>query len=401
MSTDPQTPLGVFRVIDFSRMAAGPYCAKLLADFGADVIKVEEPQGDDARRLSVRPDDVQAGEFSPLFLYANTNKRGVTLDLETEAGREAFRELVATADVLIEDRVPGEMARWGLDYGSLKAINPNLIMTSITPFGQTGPFSHYKAHHLTTFHSSGQGYLLPMNSTSLGRAPVKGAGFIGDFDSGISSAIATLAALYWRGAGGTGQHIDVAKQQALMHLDKSQLRRFVDDGVSPNRTGRGRLLDTIVRGKDGEYIVVILSSQIQWSGLFEAMGRPEWGARPPFDTQKGRSDNHDELFQRLQAWANDYTAEEMFHMIQGARSACAPIYKAEHFGASPQVRERGFVIELDHPVAGKLNYPGRAWPFSNETWQGERAAPLLGQHNNEVLGQGEDGGARRSMAGGA
>src|SRR6516164_1951556 len=165
-------PLGAIRVIDFSRLAAGPYCARLLADFGADVIKVEQPGiGDDARQLNVSYDP-QASERSPLFLYVNTNKRGITLDLNVEKGREAFRKLIANADILIEDRIPGEMEAWGLDYESLKQFNPNLIVTSVTPFGQTGPYSHYKAQHVNLFHASGQGYLLPMNSVNRDRAPV-------------------------------------------------------------------------------------------------------------------------------------------------------------------------------------------------------------------------------------
>ena len=386
-SSPSQAPLSHLKVIDFSRSAAGPFCAKLLADFGADVIKVEQPGvGDDARGLGPDPADPQSKERSPLFLYANTNKRGITLDLNIEAGREAFRKLVSNADVLIEDRTPGEMAAWGLSYDDLKRINANLIVTSITPFGQTGPYSSYKTYHLNVFHASGQGYLLPMNSPNRERAPVKGAGFIGEFDAGTSAAIATLAAVFWRGAGNTGQHVDVSKQHAVMHLEKSQLRRYLDDGVSPNRTGMGRLLETLVKGKDGNYVVIILSSQLQWTGLFEAMDRPAWAAAPPFDTQAGRSANYLQLRRNLQAWADNFTAEEMFHKIQGSRSACAPVYLAEHFVDSPQIASRDFLLDIDHPVVGTLKYPGRPFQFSNVGWQGTRAAPLLGQHNQEVLG---------------
>ena len=375
------------KVIDFSRFAAGPYCARLFADFGAEVIKVEQPgTGDNARHLSSDPNDPGARERSPLFLYANTNKRGITLDLNIEPSREVFRKLVASADILIEDRTPGEMDGWGLSYEQLSQLNPKLIVTSITPFGQTGPYRTYKAQHVNLFHASGQGYLLPMNSPNRDRAPVKGAGFLGEFDAGMSAAIATLAALYWRNAGGTGQHLDISKQHAVMHLEKSQLRRYIDEGVSPNRTGMGRLLETLVKGKDGNYVVIILSSQLQWTGLFEAMGRPAWGAEPPFDTQAGRSANYPELRERLQAWADNYSAEEIFHKIQACRSACAPVYLAEHFVNSPQVAQRNFLVEIDHPVAGRLKYPGRPYQFSNEPRQGNRPAPLLGEHTDEILG---------------
>jgi crotonobetainyl-CoA:carnitine CoA-transferase CaiB-like acyl-CoA transferase len=367
-------------------MAAGPYCARLLADFGADVIKIEQPQtGDDARHLRTEDGSTHGSERSPLFLYVNTNKRSITLDLEQEDDREAFRKLIATADVLVEDRIPGELDAWDLGYDSLRALNPALIVTSITPFGQTGPYRAYKAQHLNLFHASGQGYLLPMNSPTRDRAPVKGAGFLGEFDAGVTAAIATLAAIFWRGNGGTGQHIDMSTQHAIMHLEKSQLRRYVDDGISPDRTGMGRLLETLVRGKDGNYVVIILSSQLQWTGLFEAMGRPKWASEPPFDTQAGRSANYPKLREHLQAWADNFTAEEMFHMVQGCRSACAPVYLAEHFARSPQIAERGFLIDIEHPVAGRLKYPGRAYKFSRESWEGTEPAPLLGEHNREIL----------------
>jgi crotonobetainyl-CoA:carnitine CoA-transferase CaiB-like acyl-CoA transferase len=379
-------PLSHIKVIDFSRFAAGPHCAKLFADFGANVIKVEQPQtGDEARQRVTGTKDSQSPEKSALFLYVNTNKRGVTIDLNMEEGRAVFRKLIADADILIEDRAPGEMAGWNVGYEQLSKINPRLIVTSITPFGQTGPYSGFKAYHLNLFHSSGQGFLLPMNSPNKERAPVKGAGFIGEFDAATSAGIATLAALYWRNAGGTGQHIDISKQHAVMHLEKSQLRRYVDDGVSPDRTGMGRLLETLIKSKDGNYVVIILSSQIQWTGLFEAMGRPRWAAEPPFDTQAGRSASYPQLREHLQAWADNYTAEEIFAMVQGRRSACAPVYLAKHFVESPQIASRDFLVEIDHPVAGRLKYPGRPYQFSDVSWSGRRPAPLLGEHTDEVL----------------
>ena len=380
----PPTPLSTLKVVELCSLVAGPYCGKLFADFGADVIKVEPPEGDEARSRGPYPGDTPDPERSGLFLYLNTNKRGVTLDLATSEGAGRFRELVAGADLLIEDRPPGELDRLGLGYKALSELNPSLIVVSVTPFGQTGPYRDYKAHYLNTFHASGQGYLLPMNSPDRDRAPVKGARYLGEYDAGLTAAIAALGALYWRGAGGSGQHIDISKQHAMMHLEKSQLRRYVDAGESPDRTGMGRLLETLVRGKDGLYVVIILSSEIQWRGLFEAMGRPAWGAAPPFDTQAGRSAHYPQLRARLQAWADDYTAEEIFHKIQACRSACAPVYEAAQFLASPQVAARDFLVEVDHPVAGRLSYPGRPYQFSNLPQRPAGPAPLLGQHDGET-----------------
>jgi len=350
------------------------------------VIKIEPPgAGDEARRRGPFLRDHPDAEKSGMFLYLNTDKFGITLDLETAEGRTIFKRLVADTDVLIEDRPPGEMARLGLDYASLKQVNPDLIMTSITPFGQDGPYSAYKAYHLNLCHGSGQGYMLPMNSLNLDREPVRGPGFSTEYDGGMSAAVATMAALYWRRHGGTGQHIDVSKQQSTMHLERSQLRRYIDSGKSPNRTGMGRLLESLVRCKDGNYVILILSSEKQWQGLFQAMGRPEWGAREPFNTQAGRSAHYSELRERLAAWAKNHSAQEVFEMVQGLKSACAPAYTAEQFFNSPQITARQYLLEVEHPLTGKLKYPGMPYRFSNLPRPTRRAAPLLGQHNENVF----------------
>lgn len=375
------------KVIELCDFVAGPFCGKLFADFDADVIKVEKPNvGDTSRQHGPFKDDVPNSEASGMFLYLNTNKKGITLDLETADGREIFKKLIADADILIEDRAPGEMLRLGLDFKTLHKINPNLIMTSITPYGQTGPYRNFKSYPLNTYHASGQGYFLPMNSTNLDREPVRGPGYLGEADCGLSAAIATLGALYWRDVnGGEGQHIDVATQHAMMHLERSQLRRYLDNGVSPNRTGMGRLLETLLKGKDDRYVIVVLSSEKQWQGTFKAMGEPDWGKEEPFNTQAGRQAHFWELHDRLQAWADNYTAEEIFHMVQGNGSAAAPAYTAEQFFNSPQIQAHGYIIDIDHPVAGTLKYPGWAYLFSSTDWRTKQGAPLLGQNNEEIL----------------
>lgn len=374
------------KVLELCSFAAGPYCTRLLADFGAEVIKIESPKGgDESRRQGPFPGDEPNAEASGMFLYLNTDKLGLTLNLNTADGRAIFRKLVADADVLVEDRAPGELAALGLDYESLKAINPKLIMTSITPFGQSGPYSEFKAYHLNLCHASGQGYMLPMNSTSLDREPLRGPGFSAEYDGGMSAAVATLAALFWRRKSGQGQYIDVSKQHSTMHLERSQLRRFVDSGKSPNRTGMGRLLESLVRCKDGNYVILILSSEKQWQGLYTAMGRPEWGQHEWFNSQAARSAHYPELKERLSEWAANYTAQEVFDLVQTEKSACAPAYTAEQFFNSPQIVARDYLVDVDHPVAGTLRYPGLPYRFMNEPKRQKRPAPLLGQHNEQIL----------------
>jgi crotonobetainyl-CoA:carnitine CoA-transferase CaiB-like acyl-CoA transferase len=374
------------RIIELADFIAGPYCGKLLADFGADVIKIERPgRGDDARFAGPFKDDVPNPEASGTFLYLNTDKRSVELDIETEHGRDLLRELLRTADVLIEDKMPGELEKLGLGYDELHELNPNLVVTSITPFGQVGPYKNYKAYHLNLYHASGQGYMLPMWAINLDVPPCQGPGYLGLFDGGMAGATATLAALFWRDAGGTGQHIDVSIQHAMMTLERSQLRRFVDAGVSPNRTGKGRLLESLVECSDGEFAVVILSSQQQWEGLWRAMGEPLWGMEPPFDTQQGRSDNYAELRERLNAWARTVTQDELFHSIQREGSAAAPILTAEGVFKLEQFRGRGHFVTIDHPVAGPLEYIAQPTRPSNVDLPPKRPAPLLGEHTDEVL----------------
>ncbi len=374
------------KVVELCDFVAGPYCGKLLADFGADVIKIEKPgRGDDSRHIGPFKDDVPNPEASGTFLYLNTNKRSVTLDLETEDGGAILRELLRNADVLIEDRLPGELAKLGLGYDELHALNPNLVVTSITPFGQTGPYKDYKAHHLNLYHASGQGYLLPMWALNLDVPPCQGPGYLGLYDGGMAGATATLAALFWRDAGGTGQHIDVSIQHAMMNVERSQLRRYIDDGVSPNRTGKGRLLESLVECKGGEFAVVILSSQQQWEGLWRAMGKPDWGMQPPFDTQKGRSEHYAELRARLGEWAKTVTQDELFHRVQDEGSAAAPILTAEGIFKLEQFRSRGHFVTIEHPVAGALEYIAQPTRLSNVALPPKRPAPLLGQHTGEVL----------------
>ncbi|MCJ7832755.1 MAG: CoA transferase, partial [Deltaproteobacteria bacterium] len=179
------------KIVEYCNMVSGPYCAKLLADMGADVFKIEQPHsGDDSRRRGPFPDDIPHQEKSGLFLYLNSNKKGLTLDTKKPEGEKIFKKLIKKTDVLIEDRPPGEMEALGLDYEKLKAVNPGLIMISITPFGRSGSFKDYKAYQLNTVHASGQGYMLPIPALDMERPPVKVGGHSSGFDVGLVAVVA-------------------------------------------------------------------------------------------------------------------------------------------------------------------------------------------------------------------
>jgi len=374
------------KVVEYCSFVSGPYCTKLLADLGAEVVKIEPPgEGDEARKRGPFLHDSAHPEQSGLFLYLNTNKLGITLNLDSAAGKNILKRLIASADVFVEDKPPGKMKELGLDYDVLKEINPRLVMTSITPFGQTGPYRDYKAYYLNTYHASGAGYLLPIASPNLDREPIKGPGLIGEYDAGLSAAVAVLGALYWSGASGCGQYIDISKQEQLTALEKMDLSRYYDEGTSPTRGPSGRPAPALVRGKDGGYILLQAPRDNQWQGFLEVMGHPEWAKDEKFSTEDGRRSHAAELSVRMSEWAKGYTTNEIFHKVQNAKSPAAPVNSLEQLLNSPQMEARGFLTEIEHPVAGKFKYPSSPYHFSETPWRAERPAPLIGQHNEEII----------------
>jgi crotonobetainyl-CoA:carnitine CoA-transferase CaiB-like acyl-CoA transferase len=375
-------PLSGVKAIEYCSFVAGPYCGKLLADLGAEVIKIEKPEGDEARRRGPFLDEKPDPERSGLFLYHNTNKLGVTLNLDSSTGRDIFKKLTAGADILIEDSAPGEMKKRGLEYEVLKKLNSSLIMASITPFGQDGPYRDYKAYYLNTYHVSGAGYVLPAASPNADREPVRGGGFVGECDVGACASVSILGALYWRNAGGTGQYIDISKQEAEMSLERMNIVRYYELGKSPTRYEINRVRDTLLLCRDGGYIIVVLYPEKQWNGLVEALGNPEW--TKDFDTKKARESNFGALRSRLREEALKYDAEDLFFKIQAKGTACAPICSAEQVFKSPQTNARDFYVEIEHPAAGALMYPGLPCKLSKTASHGNYGAPLLGQHNEEV-----------------
>ena len=384
-----ETALDGVKVVECCNFVAGPYCTKLLADLGAETVKIESPGiGDEARKRGPFLHDIPHPEGSGLFLYLNTNKLGITLNIDSETGKAIFKRLIASADILVEDHSPGEMREQGLSYDTLREINPGLIMTSITPFGQTGPYQDYKAYYLNIYHASGAGYLLPTGSPDLEREPIKGPGLIGEYDAGLSAAVAILGALYWRGVRGLGQYIDISKQEALTALEKIELDRFHSDGKNPSRIPTGRHRHGLIRSKDGGYLLLTVGPQRdnQWQALVELMGNPEWAKDEIFSTEGKRREHSFELRNHVAEWARDYTTDELFHEAQRRKIPSAAVNSPEEFLSSPQIRARGFLVEIDHPIAGKLKYPSRPYHFSRTPWRVERPAPLLGQHNEEILG---------------
>lgn len=378
------------KVLELAKLVAGPYCAKLLADLGAEVVKIEKPLvGDEARRRGPFLRDVPHPERSGLFLYLNTNKLGITLNIETETGRQIFKRLADWADIVIEDNTPGVMESLGLDYNNLRATNPRLIMASITPFGQTGPYRNYKAYPLNTFHAGGEPSMMLYMSSSPDRAPVKGPRFIGEYDCGLSAATAILLGLYARGVIGSGQYIDISKQESAIALERlenvfyaNRKKRETREMMESAARGAG-MVGGLMKCKNG-YVVLAAMQENQWQGLVDLMGKPAWAEEERFRGELNRSLNAREATSLVQQWMQDRTVEEVFRGGQARGVPIGAINSPQDLANSPQLRFRGFFVEIDHTETGKIEYPGAPYHFSETPWAVERPAPLLGQHNEEV-----------------
>jgi CoA:oxalate CoA-transferase len=377
--------LGHLKVLELCNSVTGPYCTKLLADLGAEVIKVERPGvGDDARRRGPFWHDMPDYELSGLFLYLNTNKLSVTLDVSTETGRAVFLQLVKQADVLVEDNARATIEELHLTYGELKQVNPALIVTSITPFGETGPYRDYKAYQLNSYHAGGEGYLLPIMSPNLSREPLRGGGLVGDCICGLSAAIATLGAAYSRGVTGLGQHIDVSKQDVLLTMVQLDVAMFANLGVVRSRLARPILMPLPFKCRDGDYLIMSALTDREWKSLVDFMGDPEWARDEKFEQWLNRHMNGGEINPRVQEFVRGRDRDELFHALQADAIAAAPVNTAEDLVNSEQMQARGFFSEVQHPRSGTLRYPTAAYSFSQTPCRLERAAPLLGEHNEMV-----------------
>ena len=345
------------RILEFCTTISGAYCTKLMADLGAEVIKIEAPGlGDAARRKPPFANDEPDPEKSGLFIYINTSKYGITLDPGKPEGRKLFLDLVRDVDILVEDHQPGEMEKMGLGYEDLKKINPGLIMTAITPFGQSGPYKQYKAYQLNISQMSGQGYLLPLVSPTLDRPPVKVGGNSGNFDPGLVASIAIMAALFWRGKSGKGQYIGMSKMEALMSMQRVESVTYPNSGISMSRLGIAQRMsaDGIIPCKDG-YVVVVTPEEHQWNSFMKLIGDPPWSKEEWCQDRLERINHVDEMSKSIMEWMQDKTKEEIFRKGQALSVPVAPMNTAKDVVESPQFNARKFFVETEHPAIGKIN----------------------------------------------
>ena len=376
------------KIVEFCTTVSGAYCGKLMADLGAEVIKIEPPViGDEARRKPPFLNDDPDPEKSGLFMYININKFGITLDPSKPHGKEIFERLVNQADILIEDHPPGEMERMGIGYDTLKKNNPGLIMMAITPFGQKGPYKDYKAYQLNISHMSGQGYLLPLVSPHLDRPPVQIGGNSGNFDAGLTASLAVMAALFWRGTSGKGQYIGMSKMEALIAMQRVESVTFPNSGISMSRKGESLRMsgNGIFPCKDG-YVSIVTPEEHQWQNFMKLIGDPPWSKEPWCQNRFERGNHADKINAYILAWMKDKPKEEIFRKGQTLSVPVAQVNTAEDVVSSPHFNARGFFVEVDHPVAGKLDkFPSSPYRFSKTPWAVSRPAPRLGEHNKQIL----------------
>jgi crotonobetainyl-CoA:carnitine CoA-transferase CaiB-like acyl-CoA transferase len=378
--------LSDLRVIELGNMVSAPFCAKMLASLGAEVIKVEKPvTGDDARRRGPFLKDEPHLEGSGLFLYLNTDKLGVTLNLETSAGYSIFEDLIRNADILIESNLPQEMRRLGLDYETLKDINPRLIMTSITPFGQTGPYREYKGSDLTAFHAGGLGAITPRPTVGLpDEGPVRMKGHFADFLAGLDAAAGTMCLLFERDMSGKGQHLDISAQESVAVSVGTSLASNSYAGLTSGREGSAPYQPVATMAcKDG-YIDVQCMTEEQWQRFVELMGNPDWAHWEVFEDIFARAENWDALEPLITDWLRGKGKQEFYLEAQGRAIPSAPVNTVADLVDSEHIAARNFFTALEHPETGTLQYPGPFYKLSETPARVTRRAPFLGEHNEQI-----------------
>jgi crotonobetainyl-CoA:carnitine CoA-transferase CaiB-like acyl-CoA transferase len=372
------------RVLEVGHLVGAAYATKLMADLGADVVKIEPPAGDAARARGPYPGDRPDPERSGLFLYLNANKRGVTLDLTRPAGRAAFERLVAKADVLVHNVHPSDMAAHGLDYARFSASNPGLVMTSIAPFGLEGPHASYRATDLVLWNAGGVA-TLNGDPTHPELPPLRAFGQQAGYQAGLHAAIPTLAALFARVGTGRGDHIEVSTQEALATILELTFEFWPYCGLVASRLGAKPIQPLcFMECKDG-WIFICCVEEHQWRSFVEIMGSPEWASLELFENRLARGANFDALQVFLQEWCAEQSVYDLYARAQQRRVPFAPVSTMGDLLASDHLKARGFFATIDHPVAGALTMPGAPYQMRATPWELRRPAPTLGQHTREVL----------------
>jgi crotonobetainyl-CoA:carnitine CoA-transferase CaiB-like acyl-CoA transferase len=374
------------RVIQVGGGVAAGYGTKLLADLGADVILVEPPGGDETRRFGPFPGNVPHPEKSGLFLYLNANKRGVTLDPEQPGGRGMLHRLLGDADLLMHAVPPAEMVAQGLDWETVHGLNPRLVECSISRFGQTGPHRDFKGYELTSANAGGWATVTGAGPEGADLPPLKAFGQQADYQAGVNAAVASLGALLARDLhGAEGQHIDLSIQEVVMtFLEMTIVHNSYGHRVASRLGGRIVQPWAILPAKDG-LVFILCVQNAEWDRFVEWVGNPEWASLEIFDDRLKRAETWDVLRPYIEEWTSRHTVEEIYTGGLERKLAFAPLSTMGDLLRNEHLRVRGFFATIGHPEAGELEYPGAPWKFGATPWELRTPAPLLGEHNEEIL----------------
>jgi CoA:oxalate CoA-transferase len=379
--------LSGYRVLDIAD-SNGAYCTKLLADLGADVIKIEHPEGDPGRGIPPFVGDTPHPEKSLHFLYRNANKRGVTLRMDTVEGSNILKRLVKTTDVLVENSPPDYMAGLGLDYSVLSEINPGLIMASITEFGHSGPYKDRKGSNLVDFAMSG----IMITSGYPGKEPCLLPGSPAYDSASVHASVSIVAAIYMRGTTGQGQYIDtsvhVTSRTGLYPWIIPNYSYALNPGGPPptSENRMGAQIYPVYPCKDG-FIRIIALTPRQWDALVRVLDNPDVLQTEEWRSFMYRIGNADDLYALMLEFTTKYTMRELFEAGRREGVPIAPILNIADFYNSPQTKAREYFVEVNHPVAGKADYPGPPYRWTDTPATLRRPAPCIGEHNEEVYCQ--------------
>ena len=388
-------PLDGIRVLDLSRVLAGPLAAQMLGDLGAEVIKVERAgAGDDARKMGppfLKDTQGRDTRESPILLGTNRNKKSITLDLAKPDGQALVKRLAAISDVVVENFKVGDLKRYGLDHDSLRAVNPRLVYCSVTGFGQTGPYAPRPGYD-SIFQAMGGLMSVTGYPDEEGGAPVKTGPSIADFVGGQFAAIGVLAALYERDAhhersAGRGQHVDVALLDSVIASLTHYTAQYLATGIVPVRRGtqgNGGLPSQMFPCTDGA-VMVVCGNDEQYRRFCAALGRPELADDARFATNPQRVAHRKELTDTFDAITGLWRQQDVLDAMQRAGVPAGPIYDLEQVFADPQVRHRGIAVDVPHPLSGTVTIAANPIRFSETPITRYTAPPTQGQHTAEVL----------------
>ncbi|MET3526927.1 CaiB/BaiF CoA transferase family protein [Phenylobacterium koreense] len=376
-------PLKGLKVVEMGTLIAGPFCGQILGDFGADVVKIEDPKSGDPMRQWGR--SLPMG-LSPWWPVIGRNKRSVGLDLRTPEGREIARKLIDQADVLIENFRPGAMEKWGMGYEALAASNPRLIVARVSGFGQTGPYAGRAGYGLIGEAMGGLRHI----TGEPDRPPARAGISIGDSLTAMHAVMGITMALHARERTGRGQMIDAALYESVLAVMENLVTEYDLTGYVRERSGSilpGIAPSNVYPCAEGEMILIGGNGDTVFARLAEAMGRPELAADPRYATHAARGANQQELDELIGAWSSDWKLPELIEHLEAAGVPCGRVFRAPDMLENEQYQARQAIVEVDHPVFGKVKMQN-AFPKLSETpgavrWPG----PGLGEHTEEVLAE--------------